>query len=55
MKLTRFNINSLDFDYCEWIKTEPTEEEFLAVWQQFTETEKIAVLADYQRWLVANS
>lgn len=55
MKPTELNINSPNFDYCEWIQTEPTEEEFLVVWQQFTEIEKAAVLADYQQWLVANS
>lgn len=54
MKPTQLNINSPDFDYCEWIQTATTKEEFLAIWQQFTEKEKAAVLADYQRWLVAN-
>jgi hypothetical protein len=55
MNSSQINTNSPDFDYCEWIKTDQTKEEFLAVWQQFTETEKVAVLADFQQWLAANS
>jgi hypothetical protein len=48
------NTNNPDFDYCEWLKTEPTKEEFLTVWQQFTATEKAAILADFQQWLKNN-
>jgi hypothetical protein len=55
MKPTPLNIDSPGFDYCEWIKTDPTQQEFLAVWRQFTAAEKAAVLADFQQWLAANS
>ena len=45
------NINSIDFDYYEWTQTNPTKEEFLKIWQQFTEGEKTAVLLDFAQWL----
>jgi hypothetical protein len=48
------NTNNPDFDYCEWLTTKPTKEEFLAVWQQFTAAEKAAILADFQQWLKNN-
>jgi hypothetical protein len=47
--------NSPEFDYCEWLGTEPTKEEFLVVWRQFNAAEKAAVLAEFQQWLAANS
>jgi hypothetical protein len=49
MKIT--NINDPNFDYCNWLTTNPSKEEFLSVWQQFSPTEKAAVLADFQQWL----
>lgn len=55
MNVAQLNSNSPDFDYCEWIQTEPTKAEFLAVWQQLNDQEKSAVLADYHQWLIANS
>lgn len=51
----KLDVNSLDFDYCKWLETEPNKEEFLLVWNQFTETEKAAILADFYQWLVANN
>jgi hypothetical protein len=53
-KLKPMDINSTDFDYCEWLTTQPTKEEFLAVWQQFTAAEKAAILADFEQWLENN-
>ncbi len=49
------NINNPDFDYCEWLTTQPTKEEFLAVWHQFTAAEKAAVLQDFAEWLEGES
>ncbi|MGE5660038.1 MAG: hypothetical protein ACM37W_25890 [Actinomycetota bacterium] len=49
------DVNSIDFDYLEWTKTNPTQEEFLAVWQQFSKTEQAQILADFERWLNANN
>jgi hypothetical protein len=54
MDAAQLNPNSPDFDYCEWIQTEPTQAEFLSVWQQLTDKEKAAVLTDYHLWLTAN-
>jgi hypothetical protein len=51
----KLDTHNLEFDYCEWLQTEPTKEEFLAVWCQFTAVEKAAVLADFFLWLAANS
>ncbi|MGE5656604.1 MAG: hypothetical protein ACM37W_08315 [Actinomycetota bacterium] len=49
------DVNSIDFDYLEWTKTNPTQEEFLSVWQQFSENEQAQILADFERWLATNS
>ena len=51
----KLDTTTSEFDYCEWLKTEPTKEEFFAVWRQFNAVEKAAVLADFQQWLAANS
>ena len=51
----KLDTNNPEFDYCEWLSTEPNKEEFLAVWRQFNAAEKAAVLADFQQWLAANS
>lgn len=51
----KFDTNNPEFDYCEWLKTEPSQEEFLVVWHQLNAAEKAAVLADFQQWLAANS
>ncbi|MGE5655101.1 MAG: hypothetical protein ACM37W_00505 [Actinomycetota bacterium] len=49
------DVNSIDFDYLEWTQTNPTQEEFIAVWQQFSEYERSLILADFERWLATNS
>ena len=51
----KFDPSNPEFDYCEWLETKPTKEEFLAVWCQFNEAERAAVLADFFVWLAANS
>jgi hypothetical protein len=51
----KLDTNTPEFDYCEWLGTEPNKEEFLAVWCQFNAAEKAAVLAEFLRWLAANS
>lgn len=54
LNMNTTNTNSPDFDYCEWLTTKPTKQEFLTVWQQFTAAEKAAVWADFQQWLKNN-
>jgi hypothetical protein len=54
LNMNTTNTNNPEFDYCEWLTTKPTKEEFLTVWQQFTATEKAAILADFQQWLENN-
>ena len=56
LNMNTTNTNSPDFDYCEWLTSEPTnKEEFLTVWQQFTAAEKAAVLQDFAEWLEGES
>jgi len=55
LNMNTTNINNPEFDYCEWLTTKPTKEEFLTVWQQFTAAEKAAVLQDFAEWLESES
>lgn len=49
------DINSVDFDYLIWTETDMMQDEFQAVWQQFSQKEQSLILSDFYAWQAANS